>query len=100
MKNKQHKFILKAFIEAKIPKEVRMYYPNLIEIDTVIAGYCDILLRNKEKIYILPDKIITNNEKMIFSKLINESSEYSKDELIIYYRLMILTEFILYQYRK
>ena len=42
--------------------------------------------------------MITIDEIAIFSKLINDCIGVEKDELIIYYRLMRLTESVLYSY--
>jgi hypothetical protein len=99
MKEKHHEFILRAFLEAKIPEAIKHSAPQLIDIDSVIGGYCSQLLKAKGKINIQSDKIISANEKQIFSKLINEINGNAKEELLIYYRLAILTESILYQYR-
>lgn len=40
MRNKQHKFILKAFLEAEIPTGIyeSEYKPELISIDSVVGG--------------------------------------------------------------
>lgn len=45
-------------------------------------------------------EIISKTEKVAFSKLINQSTGIEKDELVIYYRLVILVEAVLIQYRK
>lgn len=99
MKNKQHEFILKAFLESKIPEAIRQYAPQLLDIDSVIGGYCTQLLKAKDGIKILSDEIISANEKKLFSQIINDSTGALKDELVVYYRLAILTESILYQYK-
>ena len=45
-------------------------------------------------------EIISKTEKAVFSELINQSTGMEKDELVVYYRLAILVESILIQYRK
>lgn len=47
MKDKQHELIIKAFIQAKIPEAIRRYAPDLINLDSVIGGYCTQLLKSK-----------------------------------------------------
>jgi len=99
MKNKQHEYILRAFLESKIPESLRSFAPQLMSIDSVIGGYCSQLLKAKDKINILSDEIVTTYVKNSFTQLINETNGDSKDELVIYYRLVILTETILYKYK-
>ncbi len=100
MKNKQHKYILKAFLESKIPTAIRQYEPHLVSVDSVIAGYCEELLKAKGtiKIEIIGDSLITNEESNTISNLINICSGTQKEELIIYYRLIKLTETVIYSY--
>lgn len=38
MKNKQHEYILKAFINSRIPMAIRRYSLELIAIDSVVGG--------------------------------------------------------------
>ena len=38
MKNKQHEYILKAFINSRIPMAIRRNSPELIAIDSVVGG--------------------------------------------------------------
>ena len=98
MKNKQHEYILKAFMSSSIPLSVRRNCPELMAIDSFIGGYCTQLL-NRAKILELPSsEIISKREKAAFSKLINQLTGMEKDELIVYYRLAILVESILVQY--
>ncbi len=98
MKDKQHELIIKAFIQAKIPEAIRRYAPDLINLDSVIGGYCTQLLKSKGKIELISNEIITKDEINIFSQLINETTSEEKEELIIYYRLLRLTEAIIHHY--
>ena len=100
MKNKQHEYILKAFIESKIPTVVRRNFPELMVIDSIIGGYCTQLIKGVKFVEMPINEIISKNEKIIFSELINQSIGIEKDELVVYYRLVILVESILIQYRK
>ena len=100
MKNKQHEYILKAFLESSIPTIVRRSSPELMAIDSVIGGYCTQLIRRAKFIELPSNEIISKNIKSAFSELINQSTGIEKDELIVYYRLAILVESILIQYRQ
>ena len=96
MKNKQHKYILKAFLESRIPAKIRLNAPELI----AIGGCCTQLLKQSKFIEFPADTIISKDDKKVFSELINQSAGMEKDELVIYYRLAILAESILIQYRQ
>lgn len=100
MKNKQHKYILKAFLESRIPAKIRLNAPELIAIDSIIGGCCTQLLKQSKFIEFPADTIISKDDKKVFSELINQSEGMEKDELVIYYRLAILAESILIQYRQ
>lgn len=100
MKNKQHEYIIKAFLESKIPGALREYAPQLIDIDSAIGGYCLELLKANNDLNFLSDRIISENDKKLISQIINKSTGSSKVDLVLYYRLAILTESILYQYKR
>lgn len=100
MKNKQHKYILKAFIESRIPTVMRRSAPELIAIDSIIGGYCMRLVKREKFVELPSSEIISKTEKVTFSELINQSTGMEKDELVVYYRLAILAESILIQYRR
>ena len=99
MKNKQHEYILKAFLESNIPTVMRRCSPELMVIDSIIGGYCTQLVKRVKYIEFPASEIISKTEKATFSKLINQSTGMEKDELVVYYRLAILVESILMQYR-
>ena len=100
MKNKQHEYILKAFINSRIPMAIHRNYPELIAIDSVVGGYCSQLIHRAKFIELPSSEIISKTEKAVFSELINQSTGMEKDELVVYHRLAILVESILIQYRK
>ena len=100
MKNKQHEYILKAFLESSIPTAIRRSYPELMIINSVIGGYCSQLIKRAKLIELPSSEIISKTEKATFSELINRSTGMEKDELVVYYRLAILVESILLQYRQ
>ena len=100
MKNKQHEYILKACLESAIPAIMRKGSPELMAIDSIIGGYCAQLVKRAKSIDIPSNNIISNSEKAVFSELINQSTGMDKDELVIYYRLAVLAESILIQYRQ
>lgn len=98
MQNKQHEYVLKAFIESKIPCEIKNNAPELIAIDSIIGGYCTQIIKNPSTLNILKKPILSAEEKKAFSSLINNSSGNNKEELVFYYRLAILAESIILQY--
>ena len=98
MRNKQHKHILKAFLNTKVPTIIKQNSPDLVLLDTVIGGYCTQLLK-KEKIDFISNEIITTEEDNILLKLINNSLETEKEEIEIYYQLIKLVELILLKYK-
>lgn len=99
MKNKQHEYILKAFLESKIPTVMRRYCPELIYLDSIMAGYCTQLLKKAKFIELPAGGIISKEGKNTFSKLISQAIGIEKDELVVYYRLIILVESVLMQYQ-
>lgn len=100
MKNKQHEYILKAYMGSNIPAAIRQYAPDLISLDSVIGGYCTQLIKKGKHIDLPTSEIISKAEKTVFSELINRSTGVEKDELVVYYLLTILVESILIQYRR
>ena len=100
MRNKQHKFILKAFLEEKIPTGIyeSEYKPELISMDSVVGGYCTQVLRGRKIQNLSKGGVTSQEDKGLFSKLINELSGEKKEEVIIYYRLLVLAELIIKQY--
>ena len=100
MKNKQHEYILKAFLESSIPTVIRRSSPDLMTIDSIIGGYCTQLVKRSKFIELQTSEIISKTEKATFSELINQSTGTEKDELVVYYRLAILVDSILIQYRQ
>lgn len=100
MKNKQHEHILKAFLESSIPVAIRRNSPELMAIDSIIGGYCTRLVKRAKYVELPSSEIISQTEKAAFSELIKQSTGTEKDELVLYYRLAMLVESILIQYRK
>ena len=100
MKNKQHEYILKAFLDSSIPIVIRRSSPKLMVVDSIIGGYCSQLIKREKFIELPSSEIISKTEKATFSELINQSTGMEKDELVVYYRLAILVESILIQYRQ
>ena len=98
--DKQHEYILKAFLEAKIPKAIRRNSPELMVIDSVLGGYCTRLLKGTDPINQIVFPLISKEDKNGFSNLINITSGAEKDDLVFYYRLAILTEAVIFQYQQ
>ena len=100
MKSKQHKYILKAFLYSSIPAVIRRNSPELMVVDSVLGGYCSQLIKREKCLKLPSSEIISKTEKAAFSELINQSTEIEKEELVVYYRLALLVESILNQYRQ
>ena len=100
MKNKQHEHIMKAFLESSIPEVLRRNSPELMSIDSIIAGYCTQIIKRAKFVELPSSEIISKAEKKALSELINQSTGMEKDELVVYYRLAILVESILVRYRQ
>lgn len=100
MKNKQHEYILKAFVNSRIPTKLRQSAPELMAIDSIIGGYCTQLVERAKFVDPPSGIVISKPVKTAFSELINQSTGMEKDELVVYYRLAILAESILIQYRQ
>ena len=98
MKNKQHEHVLKAFIESRIPGVIRRESKQLMQIDSVIGGYCTQLLKKSQIEHLSSNEIISKSEKEAFVRLMSRSSGFEKDELLVYYRLIILVESVIMQY--
>lgn len=79
---------------------MRQNAPELMAIDSAIGGYCTQLVNQAKFVALPPGAIISRTAKAAFSELINQSTGMEKDELVVYYRLAILVESILIQYRK
>lgn len=101
MINKAHKLALKSFLEIKIPKVLRCSenYEEYISLDSYIGGYCQTLLSSRKGTININKTLISQKEKDMFSHLINISKDKDKEELVIYYKLIILIEAILEQYK-
>ena len=67
---------------------------------SIIGGYCAQLINRAKFIDLQSGELISKTEKAVFSKLINQSTGMEKDELVVYYRLAILVEAVLVQYRR
>ena len=96
MKNKQHEHIIRAFLESKIPEAIKQDQSAFVLIDSALGGYCTRVLRG-DKLFNM-HQVITTEVKKVFSDLINHNTGERKTELIIYYRLAVLTEEVLLQY--
>ncbi len=99
MRNKQHEYILKAFLESTTPMILKFSAPELISIDSVIGGYCTQLVDGAKSVHIITDSLLSASEKNTFSKIINSVTGKEKSELVIYYRLAILAEGVILQYK-
>ena len=81
MKNKEHKYILKSFLETKTSDYIYSNYPEWRSVEDYIAGYSMQILK-KGKFINPPKEFISDNEKKYLSDLINNVSIEEKDDLI------------------
>lgn len=98
MKNKQHEYILRAFLKARIPAMVRRNAPELIAVDSALGGYCTQLIKQSNLIRPPQGDIISKDEKAAFAELIDRAIGIEKEELVGYYQLAVLVESVLVQY--
>ena len=98
MKNKQHAYILKAFLESNIPAVIRRDAPELMVIDSIIGGYCTQLVKGARAVELPLSGIISKADKAAFAELINQSKKKKKEDLVIYYRLALMAESVVVQY--
>ena len=89
MNNKQHEFILKAFIESRIPCEVKNNAPELILLDSILGGYCTQLIE-KETTLNIHTPIISKKEKKTFCFLINNAINDKRDRGRFYVLTVVL----------
>lgn len=75
MKNKQHEYILKAFIESRIPANLRRSAPEIMIIDSIIGGYCMQLVEQSKFIDPPSGIIISKPVKAVFSELIKQNNQ-------------------------
>lgn len=97
MKNKQHEYILKAFVNTRIPTPLKGY-SDLILLDSIIGGYCNQLLHHVKNISFVDKTIISKSDKDLFSHIINSSAGDKKEEIVFYYKLILLVEVVLQKY--
>ncbi len=96
MKNKQHEFIIRAFLSSPVPEAIRRGCPELLSIDSVLGGYCTKALKGIHNDQL--GRVISSDDKKRFSELIYEETGSSRTELVVYYRLAVLTEEVLQLY--
>ena len=98
MKNKQHEYIIQAFLQSKVPQIFKEYPNDLLILDSILGGYCTQALK-REKVDFITSEIFSKKERELISNLISKSDGLQKNELVIYYRLAILVESIIYFYK-
>ena len=69
MENKQHEYILKAFLKSSIPTAMRSGFPELIAIDSIMGGYCTQLMKRAKFIELQSSEIISKTEKVAFFEI-------------------------------
>jgi len=96
MENKQHEYIIRAFISSPVPEALKRGCPDLLSIDSILGGYCTKVLKGIHNDHL--ERVISSDNKKRISELINGETGSSRTELVVYYRLAVLTEEVLQMY--
>ena len=102
LKNKVDKLVLKAFLEMSVPECLRRENAALAKCfgDDLRSMANRLLMGRDEKIEILMPQLLTKEDKAGLNSIITGlQDEEEKRELVFFYRLAILVETLLYQYR-
>lgn len=98
MVNKHHEYILRAFLEVKLPYEVRKTHPSLLVTDSGLEECCMQLMRNERRFKSPDPMLIVGDDADTLLRLVGSLPDDERDELLDYYRLMMLTVSVLRQY--
>lgn len=99
MVNKHHEYILRAFLEVRVPETIRTKAPSVMVTDSVIEDCCVRLLR-RERRFNVPDILrVCGDDRDKIIGLLSGINEAEHDEIMDYYRLFMLTLSVLKQYR-
>lgn len=96
--NRYHEYVLRAFLEANIPETVKKKAPSLMIADSVIGSCCAQLIRRNQYLKLPSNRIFTGDDRERLMQLISSANEYEKNELMNYYRLVMLTASVLDEY--
>ena len=102
LSNKVDKLVLKAFLENKVPEALRREDAELaVRIgDDMLSMANRLLMGRSETIEILKLPLISKEDKTLVNAIISRlTDEKAKQEVVFFYRLVILVETILYKYR-
>jgi len=102
LSNKVDKLVLKAFLENKVPEALRREDAELaVRIgDDMLSMANRLLMGRSETIEILKLPLISKEDKTLVNAIISRlADEKTKQEVVFFYRLVILVETILYKYR-
>ena len=102
LSNKVDKLVLKAFLENKVPEALRREDAELaVRIgDDMLSMANRLLMGRSETIEILKLPLISKEDKTLINAIISRlTDEKAKQEVVFFYRLVILVETILYKYR-
>lgn len=99
MKNKQHEYILKAYISAKIPRMVYEDLSDMMLTFELIGILSSDILKGK-KIAELNEELLTKEEKNRISLCLSNSyiDLNKRNEMIFFYRLTLLVINIIENY--
>lgn len=100
MLNKQHEYILKAFLESRIPDAVRMHAPSVLVTDSVLEDCCRRLIRLERRFNVPDLSRVIGKDRDVLIGIASRADEYERDELMNYYRILMLTVSVLEQYHR
>lgn len=98
MRDKHHEYILRAFLAVKIPDTIRRNAAAILVTDSLISDFCNRLLLNERRFH-MPD--ITREyakDRDMLIELMGKVDDYEREELMDYYRLLMLTISVLKKY--
>ncbi len=96
--NRYHEYVLRAFLEVRIPETLKQKAPSLLVTDSVIGSCCAQLIKRDKFLKIPSKSIITTGDRECLMSLIGTADEYERTELMDYYRLVMLTASVLKEY--
>lgn len=99
MVNRHHEYILKAFLEVRVPDAIRRKAPSVLVTDSVLEDCCVRLLHHERRFNVPDISRVCGDDRDKIMGLLSGVDEAEHDEIMDYYRLFMLTLSVLKQYR-
>lgn len=98
MVNKHHEYILRAFLAVRIPDAVKHNAPSVMVTDSVLEDCCMRLMNNEHRFRVPDVSRIVGDDRDRIMGLIGSVADWEREELMDYYRLLMLTVSVLGRY--